>query len=252
MSKHDLMNKDFSNCPICNADIKFISAISSDSFIEIDYTKETLNEIEINYLHCSFCGGVSQANPPTLEQLTSYYATCSAHGLEDPPKATIQFFLKRFHDLLMATNPGHNFSILEIGCASGEFASMLVSKGYKVYGVEPGESSSMAASQRGIKILSRSIEEIDPKYEGFFDLVFSMGTFEHLPMPRVFLQQMIKLVKSNGYIYIDLPDNEYISDGGETNWGSNIILPHLHHFTPMSLFLMLSQNSLSPVFLIDA
>ena len=49
-------------------------------------------------------------------------------------------------------------------------------------------------------------------------------------------------------IYIDVPDNEVIAEGGRNDWGSNIIVPHLHHFSSQSLWLLVAQNYLTPIF----
>jgi SAM-dependent methyltransferase len=216
--------------------------------LDINYQNEALVEMEINYFLCETCGGVSQGCIPSKETLETYYSTCPAHGKEVTPPVTLAFFRKRVRDLLLATRLGGGATVLEIGCASGEFSSLLIQSELVVFGIEPGETSAVEAARRGINIIGRKLDDLDDTSLAGFDLVFSMGTFEHLPEPRATFEAMIPFVKDGGYIYIDVPDNSIIADGGRNDWGPNLITPHLHHFSPQSLFLLLSFNSLVPIY----
>lgn len=77
-------------------------------------------------------------------------------------------------------------------------------------------------------------------------MVFSMGTLEHIINPNKFVSSMVKFTKNDGHIYLDMPSIDMSTK--KCIWGSNIVLPHLHFFSSYNLHLLLTKNSIIPVY----
>lgn len=231
-------------CIICNNNL---IRIYKKDFIDLNYfDKKNLLIKKINFLICKKCGLVSRNNiDKTI--LDRYYSSISAHSVEIDLHSNVKsFFRKRFKDIIKFLKISNKTKVLEIGCASGEFSSALINKGIKVYGIEPNKVSSNLAKKRGIKIIGGSLEQLSSDYLNYFDMVFSMGTLEHIIYPNKFVSSMVKFSKIEGLIYLDMPSTEMSVK--KNIWGSNIILPHLHYFSSYNLHLLLMKNSIIPVY----
>ena len=114
-----------------------------------------------------------------------------------------------------------------------------------MYGIEPNVESYSLVKNR-IKIIGKSLDQLSSKYLNYFDMVFSMGTLEHVSDPQKFVQSMLKFTKVEGHIYLDVPSTEMRVK--KNIWGSHIILPHLYYYSSYNLHLLLIKNSVIPVY----
>jgi 2-polyprenyl-3-methyl-5-hydroxy-6-metoxy-1,4-benzoquinol methylase len=100
-------------------------------------------------------------------------------------------------------------SILDIGCGGGVFLHQFIEfygSNWKVAGVEPTVEYAELASRR----LGASIEPgmfDDRMFSGkLFDLITINHVLEHIIDPIVFLRNACRLLKPNGMIYLETPD----------------------------------------------
>src|SRR4030042_5608383 len=99
-------------------------------------------------------------------------------------------------------NPG---KILDIGCAAGSFFARMREYGWEVSGVEPSPALCKIAKEKyGLRLINA---EFDPRlFRQKFDLVTIFDVLEHLTNPKHFLQQIMKVLKSGGFILCKVPN----------------------------------------------
>lgn len=110
----------------------------------------------------------------------------------------------------------HNSIVLSSGCGSGGDLYYFLKKGAKkVYGIETSKDLAFLANKR-LDIFNPKKFKIDvydgarlPYRDNTFDIVFSMHVIEHTHNPYQYLDELIRVTKNEGIIYIELPNKFY-------------------------------------------
>lgn len=107
-------------------------------------------------------------------------------------------------------------TILDIGCGAGHGSERLSKKYKKVYGVDISEDAIKYAkenwSQSNIEFKVGSALEI-PFTDNYFDVVAAFEVFEHLDDWRKFLEEIKRVLKPGGMVYISTPNKDLYSPG---------------------------------------
>ncbi|MBZ1345526.1 MAG: class I SAM-dependent methyltransferase, partial [Candidatus Nealsonbacteria bacterium] len=90
--------------------------------------------------------------------------------------------------------------------------------------------------QQGGKGVVLSAEQPFPFADGFFDLVGAFEVFEHLENPEKALQQVARVLKTDGRFIFSIP----IHQKYWTSWDK--LAGHVQRFEPKKLMLLLSQQ----------
>lgn len=101
-------------------------------------------------------------------------------------------------------------NLLEIGCSYGKIVNDLASKfNGHAWGVEPSdEAINFAKNQVGIKIYAKNMDEVIEKAENKkFDLILFSHCLENLTDPISSLNKVHMLLKDDGFLFIDTPNN---------------------------------------------
>lgn|GEM_PF-424160 len=126
---------------------------------------------------------------------------------------------------------------LEIGAADGALAKLLKNHTTHVYVTEadPNYARLLKAEKE-----LRFIDEADfnrPKYNQFFDLIAISHVLEHLPNPLAAITQYARMLKPNGHLFIDLPNEaQMLVDTGFQANG------HLSYFNPDTFLKMVAET----------
>ena len=119
-------------------------------------------------------------------------------------------------------------SVLEIGCGSGYFADQLNCKSF--LGLEFNQMAIDKATEKGLKVIKSSIENLASSTEEKFDLIFSFHVLEHVKDPLSFVDSAKKLLKEDGLLFLAVPNNDSV-----LTYGKNVILNipphHLNQYT---------------------
>jgi len=93
-------------------------------------------------------------------------------------------------------------TLIDWGCGRGELVEFFRQKGTEAYGVEYNERTSSEARSRSIPVYLT--KPIKPGYQPFelfeSDVAIAYHFLEHVPNPRLQLQEIKKYLKKNGYI----------------------------------------------------
>lgn len=100
----------------------------------------------------------------------------------------------------------HSGSVLDIGCADGQLLFKL-GENYTGFGIEANKKMASIAESKGITIIGADITALDiaQKHLGSFDLVASIGVFEHLRDFRVGFENALRMLKEGGVLLFQVP-----------------------------------------------
>lgn len=144
----------------------------------------------------------------------------SKYSAEDKIKhIQINENISRFEDWIERVDqikPVKNSVILSSGCGSGgDLFYFLKKKPKKVYGIETQKGLAYLAKKR-LSIFGASKYKIDvydgnnlPYPDNTFDISFSMHVLEHTQDPYMYLDELIRVTKIKGIVYLELPNKFY-------------------------------------------
>ena len=127
-------------------------------------------------------------------------------------------------------------NILDIGCNDGSLLSEFKARDWKCLGIEPSkELCNICKQVEGIKVVNDYFPSI--KIRGKFDIITAFNVFAHNDNPRLFLEEMGKLLKPEGRIYILTTPARL----------DNFYHEHISYFTPQSMMVLASKCGLDVV-----
>lgn len=242
MEQSTKMNQDIIDiCPICRTDKFNDFLLCKDHLL----TGETFSIVKCN--HCSFIF----TNPrPVAGELGRYYKSTdyishsnNRNGFFNTIYQIVRnYTLKQKYRLI--SKKIASGSILDIGCATGEFLFTMKSNGWKVAGIEPDVQVRKAAIEKYALEVYDEIE-IDSLPPNSFDVITMWHVLEHVPQLNERVEQCKKLLKSGGYLFIALPNNEsFDSEIYREYWAAYDVPRHLYHFSKQTMRHLLENHKL--------
>jgi SAM-dependent methyltransferase/GT2 family glycosyltransferase len=139
-------------------------------------------------------------------------------------------------------------SILELGCATGEFLSVAGDAGYEVYGVETSAWAAAEARNIGGDVVTGYLEDWRRQYPDFrVDSVVMWHVLEHVPAPLPLLREIADVLKPEGSVIIEVPN--FASSRARANgasWEHASLNEHTYHYTPDGLVILLQSAGFDP------
>lgn len=132
--------------------------------------------------------------------------------------------------------------LLEVGCAEGDFLVLAQEAGFDVAGIEPDPATSARARRvHRLPVIAGALgESLFPAAS--FDAVVMFHVIEHVTSPRAALQEIYRLLKPRGFLFIETPNIE-------TPWlwifrhrWRHFIPDHYYFFSPHTLGRMLAET----------
>tara|TARA_B100000989_G_scaffold299046_1_gene292469 strand:- start:5526 stop:6389 length:864 start_codon:yes stop_codon:yes gene_type:complete len=119
--------------------------------------------------------------------------------------------------------------ILEVGCGRGTLSAYFSDNGYKnVYLLDKSKKVIQLAKNfflknklKGKFIISDCIEM--PFKENYFDLVFSIGLFEHFTNPKLAIKEQIRVLKKKGIIILYIVPQKKNKIQDKYGWINNLL-----------------------------
>lgn len=120
-----------------------------------------------------------------------------------------------------------NSKILDVGCGSGTTLLSLREFGFiNLIGVDPFLETAITYGN-GVRILKAELEEL----EAGFDLIIASHSLEHVPEPRLALQQISRLLKKGQWAIIRIPLVGHAWERYRTAWVALDAPRHLFIFS---------------------
>jgi SAM-dependent methyltransferase len=135
--------------------------------------------------------------------------------------------------------------LLDIGAGSGILVEQALKMGYLAEGVEPSQWLQAKAKQHGLNVLLGTFPHA--QVVGPFDVVTLVDVLEHVPAPLNLLEQIAKILASNGVVLIVTPDVGSVAARllGWRWW--HFRMAHICYFNRSTLLLALDRVGMKPI-----
>jgi 2-polyprenyl-3-methyl-5-hydroxy-6-metoxy-1,4-benzoquinol methylase len=134
--------------------------------------------------------------------------------------------------------------LLDIGCGRGFFLRNFVGSSFDYLGLEPRKRISEEAKKRvgEEKILCGTLKEVSLP-DSSFDVVTMINLIEHLPSPRDNLEEVNRIMKRGGLLYVETPNvDSFVSRILGRRWHAFLEREHHYFFSKDSLAKMLTKT----------
>ena len=143
--------------------------------------------------------------------------------------------------------PNKGDHLLDIGCGNGRLIVGLLEAGWQISGVELDPIAAKVARSIGIDVTQGTIESLKEESDKY-DAITLSHVIEHVHDPRKLLQDVYRLLKPNGVVYIETPNiDSHWAKLFRENWRGLESPRHLILFTPRSLIDLLLTTGFSNI-----
>lgn len=226
------------NCPSCgNVEYKLI-------FQARDLRLRTSGEM-FNIVRCASCG-LGYLNPrPDNDQIISFYPS---NFNQETPALIHKIWsacVSPIENSIIRTIKSYkkNGKLLDIGCGSGRFLSLMHKQGFDVWGCELNlDSKDFAPKSLEGRIFYNELSKCGfaPKS---FDVVIMIQSLEHMSQLDELLVEIRRIIKDNGIVFIYVPNMDFFEFRLFGPYYYNLEAPrHLYHFTRRSISNLLSRH----------
>ena len=134
--------------------------------------------------------------------------------------------------------------ILDLGCASGFFLAEAAALGWEAYGLEPLAGHAVYARAKFHLNITTDVLHDDTFPPDFFDAITAFQVFEHLPYPVQDLLRLVRCLKANGAILIEVPRIDHWTVKLLESRHRHFVQDHLFFFSVETLSAMATQCGL--------
>lgn len=194
-------------CEICGCEERSPIAARTDLF---------LGGNKLFFMHeCEKCHAIYQYPRPTSSRMDRYYPSdyqqYTKALAEDKwfARFSRRYGLRKRGQII--TKWVRTGSILDVGCATGDFLSVMQTfNGWRVYGIEPSHSALKYARQQVGLDVTEGVLNIAPFGDQSFDAITMWDVLEHVYNPKKVLQDVARLLKPEGVFVVNHPNIDSI------------------------------------------
>lgn len=221
-------------CHICQTKQTFI----------FDYQK-------FQYYRCPKCAHVSTYPLPTQAIIERHYSSRFKTGnylqLRTYAKdylSVYQYFVTVIEQRLKKRNQSlKNKRVLDVGCFTGGFLTLMEKKGADVNGLElQDEAVEIANKELGGRVFKADVTTYTfPQKK--YDIISLLGLIEHVPYPMDLLNRSYQLLKKGGILIIQTPNSSsFLARKMQKFWPPYSPVEHIHLFSRESLESALAES----------
>ena len=218
------------NCKICGCSKKNVlfELCSSYKLMGKHFPDSPSTVVE-----CPNCGFVYVDTKASQDDFNTYYTSPVSNPFgyyelygKEHTEAYFQDILNKFKDYI-----DFDSMILDHAGGSGDFVKFLLSKGYKnAKQLEISSKCAEIAKTKNVEtILSDGCKE-NSELNNKFDLITMIHSLEHFKDIDKAINSAKKMLKSNGLLYIEVPDAQKYSNTNSVPY-TMFTYEHLYHFT---------------------
>ncbi len=188
--------------------------------------------VDLEIYQCSGCGLVQLNTDPVSYYKKVIRAAAFSEEMKDFRRSQFGSFIQKFSL--------KSKKVLEVGCGSGEFLSIMQRLGVKAYGLEHSEESVRQCVKNGLKVSKGFVESSNARLNHApFDAFYILNFLEHLPDPKATLKGIGNNLTDDAVGIVEVPNFDMIL---RNNLFSEFIGDHLLYFTKGTLSTTLRQN----------
>ena len=117
--------------------------------------------------------------------------------------------------------------VLDLGTKDCLFFDILLENGFdkkKLVGIDCCDEVVDMCIEKGYLTFTEDVQDMSSIFQdGLFDFIFVVHTLEHVPEPSKVVSECTRLLRSNGFVFVEVPIQKQIDD--PELWG------HYHPFT---------------------
>jgi SAM-dependent methyltransferase len=187
---------------------------------------------------------------PDQARFSEYYSQSSKYDLSAEGAQATSFDVQRHKDeaeFIAANVANRAGPVLDVGTATGALLLALRDIGFtNVHGVEPSaEAARMAREAYGLDVIAGDARAAKA-WAGGFSVVSLVAVLEHLIDPGSALRETADLLKTDGVLYLLVPDAARFSDYVDAPY-QQFSVEHINYFTLRSLKNLLRSVGLEVV-----
>lgn len=138
-------------------------------------------------------------------------------------------------------------TLLDVGCATGDFLIAAKDCGYQAEGIELSKWSSQVARDRGLTVYQEPLELLAARSAGKYDIITLWGVIEHFARPDLEMNHIRGLLKPGGILAMWTGDIDSVTSRllGRKWWywqGQ-----HIQYFSHRSLKCLIERSGLSHI-----
>lgn len=116
-----------------------------------------------------------------------------------------------------------HMSVLDLGCKDGMWFDLLKANGFNnLTGVDCSPTVLQMIGEKGYDAFLGDIQKLNMFDDELFDAISLIHTLEHVPQPELVASECWRVIKPNGFLFIEIPTQEYAPP---EDWG------HFHCFS---------------------
>lgn len=184
-------------CRICGSkSIKRRSGVARPSFGE----NSRLREYEV----CSSCRYISALETPSSDELAALHKNMPNRAKWVAAASKHHLSLERSWPMKLQLLEGlvSPRRVIDIGCATGEFLSLLPN-GIDKHGIEVSDEAAEVARSKGIDVLTASVLDLQVSELGQFDLVLAFDVVEHIDDQQGLFRRLSDLLEPGGILAVE-------------------------------------------------
>lgn len=199
------------SCPICRGKkIKRIYKLCDNLKIMGDNFPESSSYVAM----CETCGLVFTDTEATQQDFLSYYQNGAvAPKYQDMfgEEATNDYYQHLYEILKPYINA--DSKLLDIAGAWGEFGCFMKEKGYSSFiDLDPNEKCIASAKEKGLMTVLSDSTDMTLIEADSVDMVIMNHTLEHILDVESTMKNIDRVIKADGYLFIEIPDVEGYAD----------------------------------------
>ena len=204
------------------------------------------------YCRCTRCRLTSNYPVPDPDTIEAHYKRKFQAGNYAMFPAFALQYRRIYEDYVRRLSAFVDFrthpKILDVGCFTGEFLSVLKDAGADVYGLELQEEAVQIANQRFPGRVFQARVEGTEFPQGPYDVVTIMQVIEHVTDPRALVEPCVKLLKPGGILMLQTPNTgSFLCRALGRYWPPYAPVEHLNLFSARSLEMLLSSLRLKEI-----
>jgi len=196
---------------------------------------------EFTIVKCKSCGFLFVNPRPDANEISKYYKSEEYISHSNTKKG----LLNKIYHIIRKRNHQKKYeiisfykqfgTILDIGCATGEFLNYLKKQSWETMGVEPDlDARNYANNEYGLKVMPETF--LNDTSSEKFDVITMWHVLEHVHALEERVQQIKRLLTKNGIATIAVPNaGSYDAQNYGKYWAGYDLPRHIYHFTQESI-----------------
>lgn len=241
------MIEQLSNCPFCNS-IEIIDHLLVKDF--------SISKEEFKLSRCAECGLIFTNPRPDKHSIGKYYDSPDyiSHSNSDTGlvnkiyKSVRRTAIKgKFDTIKRILGRNEKWSLLDIGCGTGDFLSYCQENGVSCTGIEPNEGArSIATGKHNLTVFNS--DHLYQLKDDSFDVITMWHVLEHVDNLNEYISRLHTILKPGGYCFIAVPNpTSFDASKYGKYWAAYDVPRHLSHFSPSTLRNIFQKNDFQVV-----